>query len=158
MKAPPEQIVQKAHALINDLNQTRKELFTLHNRILTDQFEKVLDKAAEISGVHVLTVNLPEADKDSLRQLADRFRQKYESGIAVLASVIEDKPSLVAVVTKDLVAKGINAGDLINVVAEPLGGHGGGRPDLAQAGGKDPAKLETALKKVNPWIKKKLKS
>ncbi len=89
---------------------------------------------------------------------ADRFRQHYpEHGIAVLASVVDNRPILIAAVTQDLVDTGFKAGDLVKQVAQPLGGGGGGRPTLAQAGGRDPHKLKEALDTVPVWVKSKLK-
>jgi alanyl-tRNA synthetase len=106
--------------------------------------------------VRVLTGILPEADRDTLREMTDRFRQKFESGVAVLAAVIDDKPALIAAITDDLVKKGLKAGDLVQVVAEVVGGSGGGRPNMAQAGGKDPSKINDALEKVVPWVEERL--
>jgi alanyl-tRNA synthetase len=88
--------------------------------------------------------------------MADKFRQKFETGVAVLASVIDDKPALIATVTKDLVGKGLHAGNLVKVVAGVVGGSGGGRPDMAQAGGKDASKLQEALDTVIPWVEEQL--
>jgi alanyl-tRNA synthetase len=93
-----------------------------------------------------------------MREMTDLFRQKFESGVAVLATVIDNKPALIAAITEDLVAKGLRAGDLVQVVAEVVGGTGGGRPNMAQAGGKDAAKLDQALAKVVPWVEEKLTS
>jgi alanyl-tRNA synthetase len=88
--------------------------------------------------------------------MTDRYRERYPSGVAVLASVNEDRPTLVAAVSQDLVDKGLHAGELVKFVAQPLGGSGGGRPTLAQAGGKDASKLEEALANVPNWIQSKL--
>jgi alanyl-tRNA synthetase len=88
--------------------------------------------------------------------MADRFRQRYPSGVVVLASVIEDRPSVVAAITDDLVKRGLHAGELVKHVAGPLGGSGGGRPTLAQAGGKDASKLDEALASVAGWVGKQL--
>lgn len=155
-KVTPDQVVEKLQALQDELHQANKEINKLRHSKAADSFDQQLETAQEINGVLVLTLNLPDADRDTLRDMADKFRQKVDSGVAVLATVVEDKPALVAAVTNDLVAKGIKAGELVNVVAEPLGGRGGGRPDMAQAGGKDASKLEQALEKVLPWVKEQL--
>jgi len=108
--------------------------------------------------VKVLTATLPNADADTLRQMSDRFRQKYPtSGCVVLASVIDDRPMLIAAVTEDLVKRGLHAGELVKFVAGPLGGGGGGKPTLAQAGGKDAAGLQDALESVKKWVEEKLR-
>jgi alanyl-tRNA synthetase len=117
----------------------------------------LLDQVPYVSGVPLLTAVLSDADADTLRQMSDRFRQRYPSGIAVLASVEDGHPTLVAAVTEDLVERGVRAGDLVKYVAQPLGGGGGGRPTLAQAGGKDASKLDEALASVKKWVENKLK-
>jgi alanyl-tRNA synthetase len=89
--------------------------------------------------------------------LTDRFRQQYPSSVAVLGSVGEDgKPLVVAAVTEDLVKRGLHAGELVKFVSGYLGGGGGGRPTLAQAGGKDPSRLDEALSQVAGWVESKL--
>ncbi len=106
----------------------------------------------------VLAVSLPDTDADTLRLLTDRFRQRYPSGVAVLGSVSEDgKPVVVAAVTEDLVKRGLHAGELVKFVGGFLGGGGGGRPTLAQAGGKDASQLPHALAQVEHWVKKNLR-
>ena len=110
----------------------------------------------EVKGASVLAANLPGADRNTLRQLSDQFRQKYPSGVIVLGTVIDEKPALIAAVTDDLVAKGLKAGDLIKEAAAIVGGSGGGRPNMAQAGGTDPSKLDQALSIVEDWVSTKL--
>ena len=91
-----------------------------------------------------------------MRQMADKFKQKFPSGVVVLANVNDGKPTLIAAVTDDLVKRGLHAGDLVKLIAQPLGGSGGGKPGLAQAGGKDASHLTESLDQVMPWVKKKL--
>ncbi len=105
-----------------------------------------------------MAAKIDHADNDLLRELSDRFRQRYSSGVVVLAAVRDGKPSLVAAVTEDLVSRGLRAGDLVNHVAAPLDGKGGGRPTLALAGGKDASKLDQALASVLGWVSDKLHS
>ena len=120
------------------------------------EFVEVLGKATLINGVAILTAILKMADVDTLRQMTDRFRQKYPSGVVVLATVMDGKPAIIANVTDDLVKLGIHAGELIKQIAAVVGGSGGGRPNLAQAGGKDPEKLPEALSLVEPLVRQKL--
>jgi alanyl-tRNA synthetase len=90
--------------------------------------------------------------------MVDRFRQRYpKNGVAVVASVNENRPTLIAAVTEDLVPRGLNATDLVKFAAGPLGGGGGGRPTLAQAGGKDASRLEEALGSISQWVERNLK-
>jgi alanyl-tRNA synthetase len=105
-----------------------------------------------IGGIAVLTAILPDADADTLRSLADRFRAKHSPGVAVLASVLDMRPVIIAALTQDLVDRGLKAGDLVKEVAQVVGGSGGGKPMLAQAGGKDASALPAALARVVPWV------
>jgi alanyl-tRNA synthetase len=108
--------------------------------------------------VTVLTATLSEADADTLRLMIDRFRQRYPgNSVAVLASVQGGRPTLIAAVSEDLLKRGVTAGELVKFVAAPLGGSGGGKPTLAQAGGKDATRLPQALESVVGWIQEKLK-
>jgi alanyl-tRNA synthetase len=98
-----------------------------------------------IAGVPVLVGVLAQADADTLREMADRFRQKIPSGVAVLGAVRDGKPAMIACVTDDLVKRGLNAGSIVRQAASAMGGSGGGKPNLAQAGGKEPSRLPDAL-------------
>ena len=110
-----------------------------------------------IEGVPVLAAILPNANADTLRLMTDNFRQRYASGVVVLGSEYDGKPMIVAAVTDDLTRRGIMANEIVRVVAQVIGGSGGGRPTLAQAGGKDAGKLSEALDRVIPMVKTKLK-
>jgi alanyl-tRNA synthetase len=103
-----------------------------------------------------LAAVLKNADVDTLRQMCDLFRQKYPSGVVALGSVSNDKPMIICAVTDDLVKRGLNAGEIVKTAAAVMGGSGGGRPNLAQAGGKDPDKLNEAIDQVLPLVQKKL--
>ena len=153
----PEAVPQKTAALLEELNAARKEINKLRQEMSIQQFNTMLTEIEEVSGVPVMAVEIPYADADTLRQLGDRFRQKHPTGVAVLASVTDERPMIVAVVTKDLTERGLHAGELVKHVAKPVGGSGGGRPTLAQAGGKDAAKLKDALAGVTDWVKQHLK-
>jgi alanyl-tRNA synthetase len=156
LKVTPDQIVDRTKKLLEELIQIQKVVNTLQRKKIADEFNQQLEEAPEVNGVRVLTSLLDDADSETLRQMADRFRQKYKSGVAVIASVSEGKPIIIATITDDLVKRGWQAGNLVNVVAEPVGGKGGGRPNLAQAGGKDAKKLVQALGLVQGWVEKQL--
>jgi alanyl-tRNA synthetase len=151
-----DEIPGKAEAIREDLDNSRKQLAALRQELVSAQFIGKLENVLTVSGVGVLTAILPNADLETLRVMADKFKQKYPSGVVVLASLYDGKPALIAAVTDDLVKRGFNAGELVKMVALPLGGSGGGRPGLAQAGGKDAAHLSEALDQVLPWVQKKL--
>jgi len=106
--------------------------------------------------VPVLAAIIPSANAETLRSLADQFRQRYSSGVVVLASALEGKPLIIAAVTPDLINRGLKAGELVKRVAAVVGGGGGGKPDLAQAGGKDASKLAQALDQVPAYIRENL--
>ncbi|HEX7975618.1 MAG TPA: DHHA1 domain-containing protein, partial [Anaerolineales bacterium] len=154
----PEDVPAKTHDLLDQADDLRKQVAGLRRDLASHEFIDHLQNTPTVAGVPVLTSNLPGADAETLRQMADRFRQRYPSGVVVLASVSEDgRPVLIAAVTEDLVKRGLHAGELVKHVAQPLGGGGGGRPTLAQAGGKDAGQLENALASVPEWVEKKLK-
>ena len=117
------------------------------------EFQQKIIAAIDISGIKVLSTILPNCDADTLRQMTDKYHQTYSSGVVVLGSVIEEKPILIASISEDLVKSGLHAGNLVKSISPVMGGSGGGKPTLAQAGGKDKEKLEEALEQVIPYIK-----
>jgi len=120
------------------------------------EFDRRLQDVPLINGVPVLTAQLFNADPDTLRLMADRFREKYQSGVVVLGTVYQDRPLVIAAVTEDLIKRGVHAGDLVRFIAPAIGGSGGGRPNLAQAGGKEPSHLEDALGLVTQYFIQKI--
>jgi alanyl-tRNA synthetase len=140
-----------------ELDAARKQVAALRQEATAAEFSRKLDGVPTVKGVPVLAAALPNADADTLRLMADRFRTRYPSGVVVLGSEIEGRPLLIAAVTDDLVKRGIHAGELVKTAAQPLGGSGGGRPNLAQAGGKDAARMGEALAAVAPYVQAKLK-
>lgn len=129
----------------------------MRNEVANFHLLRHLERMPVIDGIPVLTAIIENVEIDTLRTLSDRFRQRNPSGVAVLATLSKDnRPLLLAAVTEDLVKRGLHAGELVKFVAEPLGGGGGGRPTLAQAGGKDASKLEEILELVPEWIKNHL--
>jgi alanyl-tRNA synthetase len=113
------------------------------------------EQVREVKGVKVLAICLQEADSSTLREAMDTFKHKLKSGIVVLAAVEDGKVKLVAGVTADLTGK-VKAGELVNFVARQVGGKGGGRPDMAQAGGTQPDDLPIALESVAGWVEQQL--
>ncbi|SFH35830.1 alanyl-tRNA synthetase [Desulfotomaculum arcticum] len=148
VKAPLHEVVHKVEAIVQDLRDLEKETETLRARLARYEVQGILDRAREIAGVKVLASRSDAADMDSLRAMVDLLRDKMGSGVIVLGAAVNGKVNLVAGVSKDLVSRGLHAGKLIKEIAPLVGGGGGGRPDMAQAGGKDPSGLEGALDKV----------
>ena len=157
LSAPQEDVPEKIQGVLDDLSDARKQISALRQAQSENAFIRHLEVVPNIKGVSVLTVKLDDVDVDTLRSMTDRFRQRIPSGVAVLASVSADgRPILVASVSDDLVRRGLHAGELVKFVAAPLGGSGGGRPTLAQAGGKEASGLDQALASVASWVEEKL--
>ncbi len=150
-----DEVSFKAESLVSEVSNLHREISKLRQALATAEFEPSLVNAREVDGVRVLSAVINQADADTLRLLTDRFRQRYPSGVVVLGSALEERPMVIAAITDDLVKQGWNAGELVKVVAAVIGGSGGGRPNLAQAGGKDASKLNEAMDQVLPWVDKK---
>jgi alanyl-tRNA synthetase len=157
LAVPLDDLPSKAQDLLDELDQSRKQIIALRRELTTNEFLRLLDHVQIVKGAPVLAVNLADADADTLRLMTDRYRQRYSSGVVVLSSVTSDgRPVLIASVTEDLVKRGLHAGELVKFLAQPLGGSGGGRPTLAQAGGKDASHLEEVLARTAGWVEEHL--
>ena len=156
LTAAPQEVPAKLQALQTQLDHLEKENAQLHSRLAQEAFNTALSKVQHVEGVPVLAAIIPSANAETLRSLADQFRQRYSSGVVVLASALEGKPLIIAAVTPDLINRGLKAGELVKRVAAVVGGGGGGKPDLAQAGGKDASKLAQALDQVPAYIRENL--
>lgn len=155
LKSAPEKAPEKVEQLLDKTRTLEKQLEKLQAQLASSAGDELSGKAVDIDGIKVLAVKLDQVDPKSLRDLADQLKNKLGSSAIVLAVVEGDKVSLVAGVSKDLINK-IKAGDLVNVVATKVGGKGGGRPDMAMAGGNDPSGLAEALAQVPTWVKERL--
>ena len=155
LKATPETVLSKVDQTLEKLKLQDRELEQLRMKLATQAGGDLLDQAVEVSGVRLLATTLDGADPKTLRDTLDRIKQRLGSGVIVLATVRDDKVNLIAGVTDDLTAR-VKAGDLIGFVATQVGGKGGGRPDMAQAGGTQPASLPSALASVQQWLTEQL--
>ncbi|MFM9834501.1 MAG: alanine--tRNA ligase [Methylophilaceae bacterium] len=155
LKAPSGELVNKISQLSEHAKLLEKELARLKSKLASGQGDDLVIKAIDIGGVKVLAATLEGADANALRETMDKLKDKLKSAAIVLASTNDGKVSLAAGVTPDLISK-IKAGDLVNHVASQVGGKGGGKPDMAMAGGTDASQLPKALASVNDWIKSKL--
>ncbi len=153
----PKELLPKVRNLSDSLASAEKEIEKLQTQQVASELENKFEQAEDIAGITTLRVMLPETSMDALREMADKFRAKYDSGVAVLAALQDDRPIIIAAVTEDLVQRGLHAGELVKRVAQVVGGGGGGRPTLAQAGGKDSSKISEALDQVPGYIKENLK-
>jgi alanyl-tRNA synthetase len=155
LKAPPQELVQKIAQILDSLRNLEKELARLKSKLASSQGEELADQAVAVKGAKVLAAALDGADAKTLRETMDKLKDRLKSAVVVLAAVESGRVALIAGVTSDLTAK-VKAGDLVNFVAQQVGGKGGGRPDMAQAGGTEPAKLTAALDSVRGWVEQKL--
>jgi alanyl-tRNA synthetase len=153
LKTNPKEIINRIDGVMLDMKHLQRENESLAAKLGNIEAGNLVSKAKEIGGVTVLAAKVHAADMNNLRNMADDIKQKLESVIIVLGTVDEGKVNLIASVTKDLIDKGFHAGKLVKEVASRCGGSGGGRPDMAQAGGKDPQKLDEALQFVDEWVK-----
>ena len=135
--------------------ELERDLGKLRARAAAHEGDELVEQAVEIGGLKVLAARCEAGDAKSLREMLDRLRSRIEPGLVVLGSVNGEKVSLIAGVSKELTAR-VQAGPLVNFVAGQVGGKGGGRPDMAQAGGNDPANLQRALDSVPDWVREHL--
>jgi alanyl-tRNA synthetase len=155
LKVPPQDVAQKIAQLTDSARSLERELARLKSRLASAQGDELADRVVEVKGVKVLAARLDAADAKALREAVDKLKDKLKSAAIVLAASDNGKVSLIAGVTPDLTGK-IKAGELVNFVAQQVGGKGGGRADMAQAGGTDPSKLPAALESVRSWIEQRL--
>ena len=151
LKTTPEALTDKLRQLLEKNRAREKELEQLKGRLASSTGNDLAAQAREIQGVRVLAAKLEGADPKSLRETVDQLKQKLGSAAIVLATARDGKVSLIAGVSKDCTDR-IKAGDLVNLVAQQVGGRGGGRPDMAQAGGNQPENLDAALAQVPDWV------
>jgi alanyl-tRNA synthetase len=155
LKAQPHELVGRLAHVIDGSRQVEKELARLKGKLASAQGDDLAATAVDVKGVKVLAAILDGADVKALRETLDKLKDKLKSAAIVLGSVADGKVTLIAGVTADLTAK-VKAGELVNAVAQQVGGKGGGRPDMAQAGGTDPDKLPAALASVSAWVEQRL--
>jgi alanyl-tRNA synthetase len=155
LKAPTAEVTAKVAQLAEYTKSLEKELARLKSKLASSQGDDLATQAVEIAGVKVLAAALEGADANALRETMDKLKDKLKSAAIVLASVNEGKVSLAAGVTPDLISK-MKAGELVNFVAGQVGGKGGGKPDMAMAGGTDASNLPKALASVEGWVKEKI--
>jgi alanyl-tRNA synthetase len=157
LRVPADQIDRAVRNLYLELQAKEKENAKLKAQLAMQQTDKLLDTAFEVKGVKVIAAEVPATEMQTLREMSDKLREQLGSGIVVLATAIDGKPQILAAVTDDLLARGAHAGELVKNVARVVGGGGGGRPSLAQAGGRDLSKLREALAQVRDLVAEQLK-
>jgi alanyl-tRNA synthetase len=154
LKTHPGDLVNRVTQLQESLRQAERELEKVNSKLAASQGDELAGQAIDVNGIKVLAARLDGADAGVLRETMDALKAKLKTAAIVLASVQGDKVSLIAGVTADSITK-VKAGDLVNFVAQQVGGKGGGKPEMAMAGGNDPSKLGVALEGVKDWVASK---
>lgn len=152
MKTTKDELLNKVNMLKKEAKDKDKEIQKLNNELLRGNISEILDKYEEINGIKLFALSLKDKDANTLREIADRIKDKNESCAVILASDLGDKVLFVSAVTKDLVERGVHAGNMVKEAAVIAGGGGGGRPDFAQAGGKNPGKIDEAIEAVKKQL------
>ena len=152
----PEEIVTAAQQLADSHRELQRQVEQTTRQLAQQAVGSLVDSAIQIDGFSVLAARVDAADVDTMREMTDSFRNKLGSSVVVLGSVVNDKPILVAGVTQDLIERGLHAGNLVRDAAKIIGGGGGGRPNMANAGGRDVDKLPEALESVASWVERQL--
>jgi len=155
LKTQPDELAERVVGLLDNARALEKELARLKSKLASSQGDDLAAQAVDVKHIKVLAATLEGADAATLRETLDKLKDKLKSAAIVLAAVADGKVSLIAGVTADLTAK-VKAGELVNAVAQQIGGKGGGRPDMAQAGGTQPEHLPAALASVKAWVEQKL--
>ncbi len=152
LNSPLNEVETRLESLLAENKELQKRLNKLQSKLARAQFSEILSEVQQVQDVNVLAAQVEVAGADNLREMADWYRDKVGSGMAVLATILNDKPVIIATVTDDLIKRGLHAGNLVREVAKIVGGGGGGRPNMAQAGGRDAGKLPQALEAVPGFV------
>ncbi|MDP5031869.1 alanine--tRNA ligase [Paraglaciecola sp.] len=155
LKTEPTSLVSRITQLLEQNKSFEKELAKLKQQLASSKGSDLLTNVADINGVKVLVAHLHEVESKALRGMVDEFKNQLGSAVIVLGVAEQSKVSLIVGVTQDLTSK-VKAGELVNYIAQQVGGKGGGRPDMAQAGGNQPENLANAIESVKPWLIKAL--
>jgi len=155
LKVQPAEIGARLHQIMENVRSLEKELGRMKSKLAATQGDDLVQQAADVGNAKVLAAQLDGADAKSLRETMDKLKDKLKSAAIVLGATADGKVTLIAGVTNDLTSK-VKAGELVNFVAQQVGGKGGGRADMAQAGGTEPAKLPDALQTVTGWVTERL--
>jgi alanyl-tRNA synthetase len=153
---PPQDLEQRVGELQRDLDEAQKEIDRLQQHLAHQEFESLLAQVETVDGTSMIAARVEVAGVDGLREMTDWFRDRLTSGVFVLGTVTDDRPALVASVTSDVVERGADAGELARRMGQVMGGGGGGRPTMAQAGGSDPSKLNQALDQASVILREQL--
>ncbi len=152
----PDEVERKTLGVLDELQSARKEIARLQEQLARREFEALLGQVQQVAGVSLLSARVTAPSVEVLREMTDWFRDRLGSGVVVLGTVLGERPALVVAATADLVERGVDAVKLVREVARVVGGSGGGRPTLAQAGGRDVGRLDEALRRAPAALEKML--
>jgi alanyl-tRNA synthetase len=153
LEASSEEAEEKVAGLITDLEKEKKRSYSLEKNLARKEIESLMGKVEDIEGIKMFSERIPSVDSQTLRDVSDTIKEKLVSGVVVLGTIYNDKPALIANITSDLVDRGFNAVDIVRPPAKIIGGGGGGKPNMAQAGGNYKDKLDEALEVAKKTIK-----
>ena len=145
LKTSPAEIEEKISHLLAEVKALQSENESLKSKMAQESLGNVMDQVVEVKGVKLLAAAVPDVDMNGLRDLGDQLKEKLGEGVVVLASAAGGKVSLLAMATDGAMKQGAHAGNLVKALAATVGGGGGGRPNMAQAGGKNPEKIADAI-------------
>jgi alanyl-tRNA synthetase len=156
-KTEPVNLAKRIETLQDEIKALQSENEKLKNKLAKDALGDVMDQVTEIKGVKLLAAKVPDVDMNGLRNLGDQLKDKLGDGVVILASAKDDKVNLIAMATDNAMAKGAHAGNLIKELSVLVGGGGGGRPNMAQAGGKNPAGMDAVVEAAPKALENQLK-
>ena len=157
LKATPANLLEKIEHLMAEVKALQSENESLKSKAAKEALGDVMDQVVEVKGVKLLATSVSGVDMNGLRDLGDQLKEKLGEGVVVLASDCDGKVNLVAMATDAAMGKGAHAGNLIKGIAALVGGGGGGRPNMAQAGGKNPAGIDAAIKEASVVLEGQIK-
>ena len=155
-KSTPDKLKEKIEHMLAEIKTLQSEVESLKSKAAKDALGDVMDQVKEVNGIKLLATAVEDVDMNGLRELGDQLKEKLGQGVIVIASSANGKVNLVAMATEEAMAKGAHAGNLIKGIAALVGGGGGGRPNMAQAGGKNPAGIPDAIAKVEEVLKEQI--
>ena len=154
LQTPVVDLEARLESFMEDAEQARKRLAAFEREALRREAQGLLDSVADVDGVKVLAGRTSAANADAMREMGDFLKARLESAVLVVGGLVDGRPTLVAMVTDDLVARGLHAGNIVKEAAQVMGGGGGGRPNLAQAGGRQPERLDASLQSVADIVRR----
>src|SRR5690606_24117321 len=153
LKTEPHNVVQRVHSLVDELKELERQNESLLAKLANQEIASLVNQVEKVNGINVVAAKVEAGNMNQMRNIVDQLKHKWNTAVILLAAENKGKVQLIAGVTADLVTRNLHAGHLIKEAAKVCGGGGGGRPDMAQAGGKDATKIDEALTTVYAYVK-----